>query len=282
LGKVLGKGHSGIVYQARDTLLGRDVAVKVLHADHSDDPELGRRFERDAQIAAKLRHPNIVPVHDYGNDGDRLYLVMELIEGETLEERLVAKDRPPFTPRESADLIRQIANALDYAHQQGIIHRDVKPSNCFLDSDGRVKIGDFGLSKSLVSDAALTRTGAFLGTPLFAAPEQVRAGEIDRRTDIYSVGATLFYLIAGRGPFTGDPAAVIAQIASDPAPSLRRLVPDIPDDLNRTVARTLEKDPARRFANLAQLRLALQPFATGGIVPAPVGCLTSLRRPFDG
>ncbi|MGH7194502.1 MAG: protein kinase domain-containing protein, partial [Candidatus Saccharimonadales bacterium] len=152
-----------------------------------------------------------------------------------------------------------------------MIHRDVKPSNCFLDGDGRVKIGDFGLSKSLVSDAELTKSGSFLGTPQFAAPEQVKGGVVDQRTDVYAVGATLFCLLTGRGPFVGDAAAVIAQIVSDPAPPLSSLRPDVRRSLDRIVARTLEKNPARRYQDLAALRRALAPFATGGVSMADIG-----------
>jgi len=153
---------------------------------------------------------------------------MELMPGRTLSDIIDEEGALPV-PR-AVDLILDVIDGLDAAHAAGVIHRDVKPSNCFLDRDGRVKVGDFGLSKSLVSDAHLTRTGAFMGTPLFAAPEQVRSGTVDERTDIYSVGATLFYLIAHRGPFTGDATAVIAQIASDPAPSIRSLCPAVPKD----------------------------------------------------
>ncbi|HEY2252704.1 MAG TPA: protein kinase, partial [Planctomycetaceae bacterium] len=265
----LGQGGMGVVYEAEQAATGRRVALKLLSPRLVNTDDSMERFVREGRLAAAFSHPRSTFVFGAGQHAGQPYITMELMPGRTLND--VCQDEGPLTVNRAVDYILDVIEGLAAAHAAGVIHRDVKPSNCFLDSDGRVKVGDFGLSKSLVSDADLTRTGAFLGTPLFAAPEQVRAGQIDKRTDIYSVGATLFYLIAGRGPFIGDPAAVIAQIASDPAPSLRRLVPSVPKDLDQIVARTLEKDAARRFADLAQLGDALQPFATGGLAAAPVG-----------
>lgn len=265
----LGQGGMGVVYEAEQAATGRRVALKLLSPKLAHTNESMERFVREGRLAAAFSHPRSTFVFGAGQHAGQPYITMELMPGRTLND--VCHDEGPLPVNRAVDYILDVIEGLEAAHAAGVIHRDVKPSNCFLDSDGRVKVGDFGLSKSLVSDADLTRTGAFLGTPLFAAPEQVRAGPIDARTDIYSVGATLFFLISGRGPFTGDPAAVIAQIASDPAPSLRRLVPAVPKDLDQFVARTLEKDPARRFETLAQFRHALLPFATGGTVPAQVG-----------
>jgi uncharacterized RDD family membrane protein YckC len=265
----LGQGGMGVVYEAEQAATGRRVALKLLSPKLAHTDESMERFVREGRLAAAFSHPRSTFVFGAGQHAGQPYITMELMPGRTLND--VCHDEGPLPVNRAVDYILDVIEGLEAAHAAGIIHRDVKPSNCFLDSDGRVKVGDFGLSKSLVSDADLTRTGAFLGTPLFAAPEQVRAGQIDKRTDIYSIGAALFYMIAGRGPFTGDPAAVIAQIASDPAPPLRSLAPAVPKDLDQIVARTLEKDPARRFENLALLRHALLPFATGGIVPAPIG-----------
>jgi hypothetical protein len=265
----LGRGGMGVVWEAEQAGTGRRVALKVLSPGLGSNDETLARFLREGRSAAALSHPRSTFVFGAGEHAGQPYIIMELMPGRTLMD--VIKDEGPLPVARAVDYLLDILAGLEAAHALGIVHRDVKPSNCFLDSDGRVKIGDFGLSKSLVSDAALTRTGAFMGTPLFAAPEQVRGGQVDERTDIYAVGATLFYLIAGRGPFRGDPTSVIAQIASDPAPSLRSLCPTVPRDLDRIVARTLEKDPELRYAQLDQLRQALLPFATGGSTMADVG-----------
>jgi uncharacterized RDD family membrane protein YckC len=265
----LGRGGMGVVWEAEQAGTGRRVALKVLSPGLAPSEETLARFLREGRSAAALSHPRSTFVFGAGEHAGQPYIIMELMPGRTLLE-VIAEEGPLPVPR-AVDYLLDIIAGLEAAHALGIIHRDVKPSNCFLDSDGRVKIGDFGLSKSLVSDAALTRTGTFMGTPLFAAPEQVRGGMVDERTDIYAVGATLFFLIAGRGPFRGDPAAVIAQIASDPAPSLRSLCPAVPRDLDRIMARTLEKDPELRYAQLGQLRQTLLPFATGGSSMADVG-----------
>src|SRR5262249_35852936 len=155
----------------------------------------------------------------------QLYITMELMPGRTLND--VSKEEGQLPVPRAIDYILDVIDGLEAAHAAGVIHRDVKPSNCFLDGEGRAKGGDYGLAKSLLGDASLTRSGTFMGTPLFAAPEQLRGAKVDERTDIYAVGATLFYLIAGRAPFTGDAAAIIAQVASDTAPSLRSFCPAV-------------------------------------------------------
>jgi uncharacterized RDD family membrane protein YckC len=265
----LGQGGMGVVYEAEHEGSGRRVALKLLTPGLAHSQESMDRFVREGRLAAALSHARSTFVYEAGQHAGQPYIAMELMPGRTLHH--VCAEEGPLPVNRAVDFILDVIDGLDAAHAVGVIHRDVKPSNCFIDSGGRVKVGDFGLSKSLVSDAALTRTGAFMGTPLFAAPEQVRAGKIDERTDIYAVGATLFFLISHRGPFTGDPAAVIAQISSDPAPSLRGLVPSVPRVLDAIVARTLEKEPGRRFANLTQVRQALLPFASGGTSIADVG-----------
>jgi hypothetical protein len=265
----LGRGGMGVVWEAEQAGTGRRVALKVLSPQLDPSEETLARFLREARSAAALSHQRSTFIFGAGEYAGQPYIVMELMPGRTLMD--VIKEEGPLPVNRAVDYLLDVIEGLEAAHALGIIHRDVKPSNCFLDSGGRIKVGDFGLSKSLVSDAALTRTGAFMGTPLFAAPEQVRGGVVDQRTDIYAVGATLFYLIAGRGPFRGDPTAIIAQIASDPAPSLRNLCPAVPRDLDRIVARTLEKDPELRYAQLGQLRQALLPFASGGSSIADVG-----------
>jgi uncharacterized RDD family membrane protein YckC len=265
----LGHGGMGVVWEAEQAATGRRVAVKLLSPRVPHTGETIDRFLREARLAASLSHPRTTFVFGAGQDEGRPYIAMELMPGRTLKDVIEAQGGLPIS--QAVDHILDVIEGLEAAHALGIIHRDVKPSNCFLDADGRVKVGDFGLSKSLVGDSGLTRTGAFLGTPQFASPEQVRGGAIDPRTDVYAVGATLYYLLTGRGPFEGDAAAVIARIASDPAPGARALRADVPKPLDRIIARTLDKDPARRPATLAELGQALRPYATGGSSIADIG-----------
>jgi hypothetical protein len=265
----LGEGGMGAVWEAEQIGSGRRVALKLLSDRLPRTPDTVERFLREARTAASISHPRSTFVFGAGEEAGRPYIVMELMPGRTLADMLADSGRLSIAGAVDATL--DVIEGLQAAHAQGLIHRDVKPSNCFLDSDGRVKVGDFGLSKSLVADTGLTQTGAFLGTPQFAAPEQVRGGQVDERTDLYAVGATLFCLLTGRGPFVGDAAAVIAQIVTDAAPRLRGLLPAAPAALERIVARTLAKDPDERFSSLAELRLALLPFASGGTSIADLG-----------
>src|SRR5262245_8425293 len=195
---------------------------------------------------------------------------MELMPGQTLQDLLDKKGTLP--PEEAVAKIIDVIEGLQEAHKLGVVHRDVKPSNCFLDADGRVKVGDFGLSKSLGGQARLTTTGAFLGTLLFAPPEQVRGEGVDQQSDLYAVAATLYYLLAGRAPFEGgDAAAVLARTVADPVPPLRARRPEVPAALERVVLRGLERDRLRRWRDLDELRAALLPFAPGRLSAGGVG-----------
>ena len=265
----IGRGGMGVVYEAEQIGSGRRLALKLLAPNLPRTTETVERFLREASVAASLSHPRSTFIYGAGEVDGQFYIAMELMPGKTLRD-LVDSDGPLPSHR-AVDYILDVLEGLQAAHATGVVHRDVKPSNCFLDSDQRVKVGDYGLSKSLVADTELTRTGAFMGTPQFAAPEQVRGGNVDQRTDVFAVGATLFYLIAGRAPFVGDAAAVIAQIVADQPPPLRSLSPHVPKALDRIVARTLEKDPQRRYGSSKELRQALLPFATGGTSIADIG-----------
>ena len=265
----LGRGGMGVVYEAAHNETGRRVALKLLSPELAGNTETMERFLREAKLAAALSHPRSTFVFEAGKDQGCPYIIMELMPGHTLKE--VSEEEGPMPVNRAVDVILDVIDGLSAAHEAGVIHRDVKPSNCFMDSDGRVKVGDYGLSKSLVVESDLTQSGSFLGTPLYSAPEQVRGVEVDERTDLYAVGATLYALIAGQAPFTGESAAVIAQIVSDEAPLLSNVAEEIPADLDQVVSRTLEKDPDKRFQDLGQLKLALLPFATGGSSLADVG-----------
>ncbi len=259
LGNQLGRGGMGAVYEATDTATGRRVALKLLSLGRARDKMAVDRFLREAQLAAQISHPRTTFVFEAGEDRGRPFIVMELMPGRTLQDEL--DEHGHLTVGQAVDHMLDVIDGLIAAHQLNVIHRDVKPSNCFLDTAGRVKVGDFGLSKSLVTDANLTRTGMFMGTPLFAAPEQLRGDDVDQRTDVYAVGATLFTLISGRPPFEGDAMSVTAQIVSDTAPTLKSLVERVPRGLDRVVARTLHKNPDERFQNLLELKQALLPFS---------------------
>ncbi len=265
----LGRGGMGVVYEARQADTGRHVALKLLPKTVSHSDEAVERFLREGQLAAALSHPRSTFVYEAGEYEGQFYIAMELMPGGTVKDVV---DREGALPISTAvDYILDVIDGLESAHAAGVIHRDVKPSNCFVDRDGRVKVGDYGLSKSLVSDAALTRTGAFMGTPMFAAPEQVKAGHIDARTDIYALGATLYYLLTGQAPFQGDAAGIIAQIASETAPSVRAANPKIPRELDQVIAKSLQKDPQRRQQTVTQMKDALLPFASHGSSMADVG-----------
>jgi uncharacterized RDD family membrane protein YckC len=258
----LGAGGMGSVYEAEDSATGRHVALKLIAADYATAPDAVERFRREGQLASAIAHPRCVFVLAADEDAGRPYIVMELMPGNTLKDLI---DEHGALPRPKAiAMILDVINGLREAHRLGVIHRDVKPSNCFLEATGRVKIGDFGLSKSLVREGHLTQTGTFLGTPLFASPEQVRGETIDQQTDVYSVAATLYCMLTGRAPFQSSDAAVtLARIAADPAPPMRTLRPELPPALDEVVLRGLERDRLRRWRNLDELRNALLPFLPG-------------------
>jgi Protein kinase domain len=274
--RLVGRGGMGSVYEAEDLESGRRVALKLLAGDSVASPEAVERFRREGRLASTIAHPRCVFVLAADEEEGRPYIVMELTPGETLQS--LVERAGPLPPREATGKILDVIEGLTEAHQVGIIHRDVKPSNCFLEADGRVKIGDFGLSKSLGGDAQLTRTGAFVGTPLYASPEQIRCDPIDARTDVYSTAATLYFLLTGRPPFQeSDAAATLARIVSEPAPSLRGSRRDVPAALDAAVLRGLERDRERRWRDLAEFRAALVPF--GPRIHSSTGL--GLRRVLD-
>jgi Tol biopolymer transport system component len=264
----LGAGGMGEVYRASDSRLGRDVAIKVLPAGFSSDPERLRRFEQEARAAAALNHPNILAVHDIGHHDGAPYIVSELLEGETLRTRLMASAMPM---RKAIDHAVQIAGGLAAAHGKGIVHRDLKPENIFITSDGQVKILDFGLAKLTQPEPALpgasalptvqadTEKGAFLGTAGYMAPEQVRGVAVDHRSDIFAFGAVLYEMLSGRRAFRGNTTVdTITAIVKDDPPDLPVAERHIPPALVRIVDRCLEKNPASRFQSAGDLGFALE------------------------
>ncbi len=257
----LGRGGMGVVLRARDPSLGRAVAIKVIRNPLVAGPEVVRRFALEARAVAKLRHPGIVAVHEVGEEGGRPYIVMDLIEGRSLERILDAGRIPP---RELAELVATVAVALDHAHGHGIVHRDVKPANVMIDGHGRAVLMDFGLAREVEGDG-LTATGQVLGTPSYMAPEQAGDGEsIGPATDVWALGGLLYRGLTGRPPFAGDHAIAIIKkvLLQDPEP-LRSIDPSVHPDLERVALRCLEKRPDQRYPSAAEVAADLRRFVAG-------------------
>src|SRR5438876_3562396 len=268
----LGEGGMGEVYRARDEKLNRDVAVKVLPAALSENSDRLRRFEQEAQAAGALNHPNILSVYDVDTHDGSPYVVSELLEGETLRERLGPDvSSVPLPQRKAVDYAMQIAHGLAAAHEKGIVHRDLKPENLFVTRDGRLKILDFGLAKlthseegasqqtNLPTAAAGTEPGVVLGTIGYMAPEQVRGRPADVRSDIFSFGAILYEMLAGTRAFHGESAAdtMTAILREDP-PELSLTNQNLPPGLERIVRHCLEKNPEQRFHSAHDLAFDLE------------------------
>ena len=257
----LGKGAMGVVYLAKDPVIGRMVAIKTIRTsqtgdDDSESREFRERFVREAQTAGILSHPNIVTIHDIGEDTESRtsFIAMEYIEGRNLKSLLA--DKKKFSWDEIADLIAQIAEALDYAHRKGIIHRDIKPANIILTTDGKIKITDFGIAK--IASSNLTTTGQFLGTPNYMSPEQVSGAPVDGRSDIFSLGVVLYELLTNRKPFLGDNLTAISyKIVHEDFTPPAELSIEVPPEFNAIVARAMAKDPWNRYQRGKDLALAL-------------------------
>ena len=266
-------GGMGEVWAARDTVLDRPVAVKVLKTEYADDALFRQRFETEARHAAALHHPGIASVFDYGeaslDDGSatpRPYLVMELVEGQPLSALL--RPSAPLDPAVAQDLLAQAAEALGVAHTGGIVHRDVKPANLLVTPDRRVKVTDFGIARA-AEGMALTRTGEVMGTPAYISPEQAEGGTATAASDVYALGVVAFECLAGRKPFVADsPVATAIAHVRNPVPELPE---SVPADLARVVRRALAKAPGERYADGAAFARALRnPSSDGATVVAPV------------
>jgi serine/threonine protein kinase len=259
----LGKGAMGIVYLAKDPLIGRLVALKTIrtaaHADDDEAKEFQQRFIREAQAAGILNHPAIVTVHDIGQDETTgvSFIAMEYVEGQNLKEVLSQGRTLNF--EQIGDIIVQVAEALDFAHSKGIVHRDVKPANIILIEGNRAKITDFGIAKIASGGANLTSTGQFLGTPNYMAPEQIKGAPVDGRTDLFSLGICLYECLTRRKPFGGDSLTSISyKIVHEPFPPLHEINPQIPDGYDDVVSNCLAKDPAKRYQRGKELATALR------------------------
>jgi eukaryotic-like serine/threonine-protein kinase len=250
--------HGGMatVYQATDTRLDREVALKVMHAELARDEEFVRRFIGEAKSVARLSHQNVVAVYDQGADGPFLYLAMEYVPGRTLKQLL--RDSGRFSPATALEIMTAVLDGLAAAHASGIVHRDVKPENVLVTGDGRVKVADFGLSRAQ-SAAGHTRSGLLIGTVAYVPPEQVTGGSTGPRGDVYSAGVMLFELLTGRLPFTGDtPLSIAYQHVNQDVPAPSALVPGIGAAIDQLVLTATSRDPARRFANAGEFSTAVR------------------------
>ena len=248
----IGKGGMATVYKAYQPSVDRYVAVKVLPSQLAESKEFAARFQQEARIIAKLEHPHILPVFDYGESNGVAYFVMRYLEAGTLKDRMEAGR--PLPTQEIDRLFTQLADALSYAHGHGVIHRDLKPANALIDSQGNVFLTDFGIAKLLESASPrLTQTDAIMGTPAYISPEQAQGQPVDQRSDIYSLGIILYEMVTGSVPFVAEtPLAVIFKHISDPLPPPSLVRPDIPKPIEKVILKALAKDPRDRFATAAE------------------------------
>jgi eukaryotic-like serine/threonine-protein kinase len=261
-----GEGGMSSVFRARDTVLERRVALKVLHEHYARDAEYVERFRREARAIARLTHPNIVTVIDRGEWKGRQYIVFEHVSGESLED--VVEREGPLPVERAIELTLQIGRALAFAHEAGIVHRDVKPHNVLIDLDGDAKIADFGVARSLDADDGLTETGTLLGTSTYIAPEQASGERVDERSDQYSLGVLFYELLTGDVPYPGtNPMAVAVRHLHDPVPSVRASRPEVPERVEAVITRAMAKRPADRFPSMGAMTAALE------------ACLSAARRP---
>ncbi|HTM85282.1 MAG TPA: Stk1 family PASTA domain-containing Ser/Thr kinase, partial [Mycobacterium sp.] len=272
LGDILGFGGMSEVHLARDVRLHRDVAVKVLRADLARDPSFYLRFRREAQNAAALNHPAIVAVYDTGEaetpNGPLPYIVMEYVDGVTLRD--IVHNEGPVPSQRAIEIIADACQALNFSHQHGIIHRDVKPANIMISKNNAVKVMDFGIARALADVNSVTQTAAVIGTAQYLSPEQARGESVDARSDVYSLGCVLYELLTGEPPFTGDsPVAVAYQhVREDPIPPSRRH-PGVSPELDAVVLKALAKNPDNRYQTAAEMRADLVRVHAGEAPDAP-------------
>ena len=281
----IGKGGMANVYKAYQPSVDRYVAIKVLPSQLAESKEFAARFQQEARIIAKLEHPHILPVFDYGESDGIAYFVMRYLEAGTLKDRMEAGR--PLPLNEIDRIFTQLTDALSYAHSHGIVHRDLKPANALIDSHGNIFLTDFGIAKLLESASPrLTQTDAIMGTPAYISPEQAQAVPVDQRSDIYSLGIILYEMVTGRVPFVADtPLAIILKHVSDPLPPPSSIRPDVPASLEQVILKALAKDPRDRFDTAAEFAAAwkralqdketLRPTAEPASIPASRPAVTA-------
>lgn len=262
----LGGGGMAVVLKATDKYLGRTVSIKVLRDQFASDGDFLHRFRREAQAVASLSHPHIVSIYDFGQHGDIHYLVMEYVEGESLQRKIATEG--PLAPESAVDIALQILDALEHAHQRRVIHRDIKPHNILITPSGRVKVTDFGVARAIGGGSTLVHTGNIVGSAHYFSPEQAKGEPVDARSDLYALGVVLFEMLTGRVPFQGDnPLSVALKHVQEDPPSVRAFNPAVPAALDRIVARALAKEPARRYQSVPQFRAALESWRRGRPLP---------------
>src|SRR5262245_10009230 len=264
----LGRGGMGEVYRARDTKLKREVAIKILPEEFSHDAERVARFQREAEVLASLNHPNIAAIHDVQESEGARFFVLELVEGETLADRIA---RGPLPVEEALGIARQICDALEAAHEKGIVHRDLKPGNVKILPDGKVKVLDFGLAKAMETgpantslsnsptlSIAATNAGMILGTAAYMSPEQAQGRKVDRRTDIFAFGCVLFEMLTGRPAFEADDVTKILGLVMTAEPDWNKLPAETPPAIQRLIRRSLKKDLRHRLGDIHDARLDIE------------------------
>jgi serine/threonine-protein kinase len=273
--RVIGRGAMGVVVEAMDLTLGRKVAVKLILPQHADDPQLRGRFIREAQAMTRLQSEHIARVHEVGElDDGTLFLAMELLEGQSLEQLIQGGALPVA---DAVDLILEALDALTEAHELGLVHRDIKPSNLFLSArkgkDPILKVLDFGIVKDQSNDSRLTATGTLPGTPAYMAPEQVALEShlINERADVWAIGVTLYELLTGDVPFTGSMSEMLTRIRTEAPPRLRARRPDVAPELEAVILRCLSKHPSDRFPNAGELARELRELRQFGLVRSERG-----------
>src|SRR3974390_3134045 len=262
LNHLIARGGMAEVYRAHDRLLDRPVALKVLFPELSVDRSFIERFKREAQAAAKLSHPNIVPVFDWGEDAGTSFIVMEFIDGRPLSS--ILRSAGPLSAERTADIGAHVAAALGFAHKHLVVHRDVKPGNVLITDDGQVKVTDFGIARAINTEESLTQTGAVMGTATYFSPEQAEGIGVDARSDIYSLGVVLCEMVTGRPPFLGEsPVAVASKHVRDSPPAPRELNPSIPATFEAIILKSMAKSPDHWYQTAEDLRADLLRFTEG-------------------
>ena len=263
----IARGGTAQVYLAHDILLDRPVALKVLYPELSADTSFVERFRREAQAAANLSHPNIVPIFDWGESGNTYFIVMEYVDGEPLSALI--RTQAPIEAAQAANAAADVAKALSYAHRHGVVHRDIKPGNILITHDGQVKVTDFGIARAIGADEQATQSGLVMGTATYFSPEQAQGLEVDGRSDIYSLGVVLYEMVTGRTPCTGDtPVAIAYQHVREQPPTPRSIIPTIPSALEAIVLQSMAKLPAERYRSADEMRADLDRFVRGQTVLA--------------
>ena len=283
----IARGGMAQVYLAKDLLLDRPVALKVLFPELSVDRAFVERFRREAKAAANLSHPNIVSIYDWGQGDSTYYIVMEYVDGPTLSSLLRARDgvASPLDPERAANIAAAVAAALDFAHRRGVIHRDVKPGNVLIDDRGQVKVADFGIARAVGTSEDLTQTGSVMGTATYFSPEQAQGFHVDPRSDVYSLGVVLYEMATGKPPFTGDsPVSIAYKHVKEAPPSPRSLNPAVPAALEAIILKALAKEPEARYQSAEDMRADLVRFTSGQptMALAALGAATSVMGTVGG